>query len=431
MSHVTCLLAIPEFDVTHVWTFADETRVHIVMPRGEVACARCRVIARHRVHDRVAHRVRDLPAAGCAVALVWAKRVLTCLEGCGTFRERSNAILPRACLTVRARTEAVRLASGENRSVASVAATFGVSWDTVMRAIRDDAAQVLEAYDGQRVVAFGLDETVMNPSRSHTRRRYVTVFVDLDRHRVIDVVEGRHAAVTGWLALQDPVWRAQVATVALDPHAGYRTAVTDRHVGFANAQLVAACFHVVKLANAAIDDVHRRVQQETLGYRGHRHDPLYRIRRALLAGIERLDPDALGRIRTALAAGDPYDEVGCAWTAKELVRAVFATRDPDLAARRLVAFYDWVAVVEVPELVRLVTTLSRWQDEIRGYHHTDGISSARVEAINRDVKNIKRVARGFTNFDNYRARILSRLGQTWQAPTTARLRGPNALTLAA
>src|SRR5665811_276269 len=130
------------------------------------------------------------------------------------------------------------------------------------------------------------------------RDSYVTVFVDLDRHRVIDVVEGRHAgAVTGWLERQDPTWRDQVATVALDPHAGYRTAVTDRRVGFDNARLVADCFHVVKLANAAIDDVRRRVQQETTGHRGHKHDPLYRIRRALLAGIERLDDDAIGRVQ--------------------------------------------------------------------------------------------------------------------------------------
>ncbi len=77
----------------------------------------------------------------------------------------------------------------------------------------------------------------------------------------------------GWLEQQDPVWRAQVATVALDPHAGYRTAATDPQVGFDNARLVADCFHVVKLANAAIDDVRRRVQQATCGHRGRKHDP--------------------------------------------------------------------------------------------------------------------------------------------------------------
>lgn len=76
----------------------------------------------------------------------------------------------RACLTVRARVEAVRLVR-RNRSVASVAATFS-AWATVMRAVCDDATQVLEAPDGERVVAFGLDEMVMDPSRSHTRRRH-------------------------------------------------------------------------------------------------------------------------------------------------------------------------------------------------------------------------------------------------------------------
>ncbi len=281
-------------------------------------------------------------------------------------------------------------------------------------------------------MAFGLDETVMNPSRSHTRRRYVTVFVDLDRHRVIDVVEGRHAAaVTGWLQHQDPVWRAQVATVALDPHAGYRTAVTDPHVGFDNAELVADCFHVVKLANAAIDDVRRRVQQETLGHRGHKHDPLYRIRRALLAGIERLDPDALSRIRAALAAGTRTTRSGAPGPPRNSSGPCSPPATPSSPPDGSSSSTTGSRWSRSPSSSGWRPPLSRWQDEILAYHHTGGVSSARVEAINLDVKNIKRVARGFTNFDNYRARILSRLGQTWQAPTTARLRGPNALTLAA
>jgi len=32
---------------------------------------------------------------------------------------------------------------------------------------------------------------------------------------------------------------------------------------------------------AAVDDVRRRVRQQTLGHRGHKQDPLYRIRRFL------------------------------------------------------------------------------------------------------------------------------------------------------
>ena len=45
-------------------------------------------------------------------------------------------------------------------------------------------------------------------------------------------------------------------------------------------------FHVVKLATAVVDDVRRRVQQETTGHRGRRDDPLYRVRNILRAGQE-------------------------------------------------------------------------------------------------------------------------------------------------
>lgn len=56
----------------------------------------------------------------------------------------------------------IRWVSGENRSVASAAATFGVSWDTVTRAVREDADRVSAAGAGLQVVAFGLGERVMN-----------------------------------------------------------------------------------------------------------------------------------------------------------------------------------------------------------------------------------------------------------------------------
>ena len=56
-----------------------------------------------------------------------------------------------------------------------------------------------------------------------------------------------------------------------------------------NATQVADPFHVVKLANQKLDEVRRRVQNETLGHRGHKNDPLYRCRRLLTRADERLD----------------------------------------------------------------------------------------------------------------------------------------------
>jgi len=45
----------------------------------------------------------------------------------------------------------------------------------------------------------------------------------------------------------------------------------------------------VSVGNRGLDKVRRRVQNETLGHRGRKVDPLYRIRKLLLAGDERLD----------------------------------------------------------------------------------------------------------------------------------------------
>jgi hypothetical protein len=64
-----------------------------------------------------------------------------------------------------------------------------------------------------------------------------------------------------------------------------------------------------------VGKVRRRVQNETLHHRGREHDPLYRIRKLLLAGSERLDERGHQRMLLGLRVGDPNDEVVGAWLA--------------------------------------------------------------------------------------------------------------------
>ncbi len=56
----------------------------------------------------------------------------------------------------------------------------------------------------------------------------------------------------------------------------------------------------VKLSAAAVDEVRRRVQQETLGHRGREGDPLYGIHTILHAGEENLTDKQHTRLATAL-----------------------------------------------------------------------------------------------------------------------------------
>ncbi|MPZ53815.1 MAG: hypothetical protein GEU79_13965 [Acidimicrobiia bacterium] len=76
-----------------------------------------------------------------------------------------------------------------------------------------------------------------------------------------------------------------IRLATLDPSAGYRRALEDH---LPRATLVVDHLHAIRLANRAIDEVRRRVQNETLVHRGRKPDPLYRARRVLLTGYERL-----------------------------------------------------------------------------------------------------------------------------------------------
>jgi hypothetical protein len=57
------------------------------------------------------------------------------------------------------------------------------------------------------------------------------------------------------------------------------------------------------------------VQNDTLGHRGRKNDPLYRARRLLTKVHRRLDDRGEAKLTGLLAAGDPTGEVRMAWHA--------------------------------------------------------------------------------------------------------------------
>ncbi|MGC8511305.1 MAG: ISL3 family transposase, partial [Acidimicrobiales bacterium] len=172
---------------------------------------------------------------------------------------------------------------------------------------------------------------------------------------------------------------------------------------------------------AVVDDVRRRIQQAELGHRGHKDDPLYRTRRLMTRGWERLSDRQRDKLFGALAEGDPTGEVGAAILGKELLREVYAAPTARRAHWRLVRFYAYVAEAEVPELTRLATTISRWEQEVLSYH-TTRISTGPVEAQNLVTEKIRRIGHGFRNFENYRLRLLLHSGVQWETRPTARIR---------
>ena len=99
--------------------------------------------------------------------------------------------------------------------------------------------------------------------------------------RLLDLVPGRSGqAYRTWLVERGEAFRAGVKIATLDRFHGYGNAINDQ---FEDAVAVLGASHVASLATAVVDDVRRRVQQETTGHRGRRDDPLYRVRNILRA----------------------------------------------------------------------------------------------------------------------------------------------------
>ena len=89
-----------------------------------------------------------------------------------------------------------------------------------------------------------------------------------------------------------------------------------------------------RLGLQAMERVRRRVQQELLGHRGRKNDPLYRIRNALRAGADRLTGRQIERIEAGLQAGDPDYEVTVAWRCYQQLRSAFARPESSPTAGR-------------------------------------------------------------------------------------------------
>ncbi len=160
-----------------------------------------------------------------------------------------------------------------------------------------------------------------------------------------------------------------------------------------------------------MEETRRRVQQEQLGHRGRKNDPLYRIRNALRAGADNLTERQIDRIDAGLQAGDPTWEVTIAWQAYQRLRSGFASKDlrqgHKIAAQVLESFHT----CPVPEIARLGRTLRSWSAQFLAYFTTGRANHGGTEAVNGIIELHRRIARGFRNPSNYRLRMILAAGK--------------------
>ena len=329
----------------------------------------------------------------------------------------SQAAPPRAKLSFGALRWGLVCLIADNMSINRIAAHLAVAWHTANEAILAYGEELLLAdstrFEGVRVI--GVDEHVW---RHRGGDRYATVIVDLTPvrdhtgpARLLDVVQGRSKHVlSSWLAACPQEWKDNIEIVAMDGFSGYKSAAASQLPG---AVTVMDPFHVVHIAIDALEQCRQRVQQETLGHRGRKGDPLYAARKTLLTGTDILTDTSQARLDAVFACPDHAD-VHATWRIYQDLLAAYRDRDPRRGKNTLRQLITTLTRPGLPhtciELARMGRTFTRRAGDILAYFDHPHTSNGPTEAINGRLEHLRGIAQGFVNHRNYRLRCLLHSG---------------------
>lgn len=311
--------------------------------------------------------------------------------------------------------EALALSLCQSLPVAQAAAQLRVASKRLWRRIEHyvNAARARDVMTGIKVI--GIDETSVK--RGH---EYVTVVHDLEAKRLLFMTPGRkHDTVVDFKAEVvahggDP---DQIKHVCMDMSAAYTKGVTE---ALPQAQISYDRFHVIALANEAMDAVRREEMQSRP-----------RVVRAALGTDSKAVKGMMWSMRKDPSDWTPHQmntmyhlqrsnlRSARAWRLKQALRDVYAQgvsgNCEETAKAALQDWISWARRCRLEPFKKLANTLKdRLPGVVRGM--LDGRSNAYVEAMNGLLQQTKTAARGFRTVNNFVAIAYLRMSKLKHLP---------------
>lgn len=361
-----------------------------------MSCPHCDFRTRCRYDTRVVDSAwRHLDLGGRVCVLKLRRRRLRCPEH-GVLAESVPFARPGSGFTTDFEDLAVWLATKCDKKTVSVFCR--VAWRTVGAMCARVAAEKLDPDRLAGLVDIGVDEISW---RKH--HKYLTLVSDHDTATIVWGAPGKTAATLDRFfteALPES-GAARIEAVSMDLGPAFVKSVR------AHAPQAVICFdpfHVVKLANDALDDVRRQVWQSARKLSNKQIAKTYKgARWALLKNPESLTATQKATLAQLKREGGALVR---AYELKESLRAVFAG-DLDTASvtHMLGKWCSWAQRCRIPQFVKVGTTIKKHLEGIRAAVDR-GLANGRHEGLNNKIRLIIRRAYGFHTPENALAMIM-------------------------
>ena len=363
-------------------------KIHIEMPVREQICPCCKAKTT-KIKDYRTQVIKDIPIRFKTTYLSYRKRRYQC-KNCGkTFYEQVSFLAKRGRKTTRV-TEFIIERLTTKQSMKDIAKDANVSSTTVARLLEPLAVSPKHL---PKVLC--IDEFKGNTGYY----KYQVSLLDAERNKPIDIVECRYKTHLLDYFKKFPLEeRKKVKYIVIDLWKSYKD-LAQRF--FPNAKIVADRFHYARYATEMVDTIRKEVQNKL-----NKKEKKYfkHSRKLLLSRYENLK-DEKQKEELNYILINYSEKLRIAYLEKERLLDIIHMADKEKAVKLLNEWVVRCAMSDIPELKNCAKTYTNWIEEIRNSLALP-YSNGPMEGYNNKIKTLKRVAFGFKNFTNFKARIL-------------------------